>query len=175
MTDLTDPVDPLAAFRLDGKVAVVTGASSGIGARAARVLDALGATVVVAARRTDRIEALAGSLARGHAVTCDVSQPGASAALVDASVERHGGLDVVVANAGITTVVPALRESVDGFAEVVTVDLWHPSSWLRPRPAICARREREAALSTWRRRRRSIRPPGYRRPATSQPRPAWLD
>lgn len=126
MTDLMDPLDPLAAFRLDGKVALVTGASSGIGARAARVLDALGAIVVVAARRTDRIEALAASLTRGDAVTCDVSRPGASAALVDSSLERHGRLDVVVASAGITTVVPALRESVDGFAEVVTVDLVAP-------------------------------------------------
>src|ERR1044071_5833997 len=54
-------IDPLAQFRLGGRVAMVRGASSGIGARAAQVLDALGATVVVSARRTDRIEALAAS------------------------------------------------------------------------------------------------------------------
>ncbi|MBA3302632.1 MAG: SDR family oxidoreductase [Acidimicrobiia bacterium] len=111
---------------MDGKVALVTGASSGIGARCARVLDALGATVVLAARRTDRIQALADSLARGDAATCDVSVPGASAALVDEAVERHGRIDVVVANAGITNVVPALREQTDRFAEVVHVDLVAP-------------------------------------------------
>jgi NAD(P)-dependent dehydrogenase (short-subunit alcohol dehydrogenase family) len=119
-------VDPLALFRLDGLVAVVTGASSGIGARAARVLDALGATVVVSARRTDRIEALAGSLQNGDALTCDVSVSGASAALVEQAVERHGRVDIVVANAGITTTAPALREPVDGFAEVVAIDLVAP-------------------------------------------------
>lgn len=121
-----DQLDPLAAFSLDGRVAVVTGASSGIGARFARVLDALGATVVVSARRVDRIEALAAELARGHAVPCDVSVPGASAALVDAVVERHGPVDVVVANAGVTTVAPALKETVGQFADLVTVDLVAP-------------------------------------------------
>jgi NAD(P)-dependent dehydrogenase (short-subunit alcohol dehydrogenase family) len=121
-----DPIDPLSQFRLDGKVAIVTGASSGIGARAARVLDALGATLIVSARRTDRIDALAASLSRGHAVTCDVSESGASAALVDTTVERHGRVDVVVANAGISTTIPALRETVGRFAEVVGVDLVAP-------------------------------------------------
>lgn len=121
-----DQLDPLAAFSLDGRVAVVTGASSGIGARFARVLDALGATVVVSARRVDRIEALAAELARGHAVPCDVSVPGASAALVDAVVERHGPVEVVVANAGVTTVAPALKETVGQFADLVTVDLVAP-------------------------------------------------
>ena len=126
MTDAVDTVDPLAQLRLDGKVALVTGASSGIGARCARVLDALGATVVLAARRTDRIQALADSLAKGDAATCDVSVPGASATLVDDAVGRHGRIDVVVANAGISNVVPALREQTDRFAEVVTVDLVAP-------------------------------------------------
>jgi NAD(P)-dependent dehydrogenase (short-subunit alcohol dehydrogenase family) len=126
MTDAPEAVDPLDSFRLDGTVAVVTGASSGIGARFARVLDGLGATVVVSARRTDRIEALADSLERGDAIPCDVSEPGASAALVDATVERHGRVDVVVANAGITETTPALREGTDRFAEVVHVDLVAP-------------------------------------------------
>jgi len=115
--------DPLAGFRLDGQVAVVTGASSGIGARAAKVLDGLGATIVLAARRTDRIEALAGELQRGDAMRCDVSERGASTALVDDIVERHGRIDVVFANAGITATVPALRESLEQFTDVINVDL----------------------------------------------------
>jgi NAD(P)-dependent dehydrogenase (short-subunit alcohol dehydrogenase family) len=126
MSDLTDAVDPLGAFRLDGRVGLVTGASSGIGARFARVLDALGATVVVSARRTDRIAALATSLERGSAIRCDVSERGASAALVDAAVARHDRIDVVVANAGIAVTTPALREELDRFAEVVSVDLVAP-------------------------------------------------
>lgn len=108
---------------MDNRVAVVTGASSGIGARAARVFDALGATVIVAARRTERIEALAAELRDGHAATCDVSEPGASAAMVDAAFERHGRIDVVFANAGISNTVPAIKEELDDFARVVHVDL----------------------------------------------------
>ncbi|HEX8581162.1 MAG TPA: SDR family NAD(P)-dependent oxidoreductase, partial [Acidimicrobiales bacterium] len=118
-----DQLDPLAAFSLEGRVAVVTGASSGLGARFAGVLDALGATVVVSARRADRIEALAAGLARGDAVPADLSVAGASAALVDTAVERHGRVDVVVANAGVANVTPALRETVDQFADLLTVDL----------------------------------------------------
>jgi NAD(P)-dependent dehydrogenase (short-subunit alcohol dehydrogenase family) len=119
-------IDPLRAFRLDDQVAVVTGASSGIGARFARVLDSLGATVVVSARRADRIEELAGSLERGDSMVCDVSERGASTALIDAVVERHGRIDVVIANAGVTSVTPALREKAEDFAHVVGVDLIAP-------------------------------------------------
>ncbi|MDQ1403492.1 MAG: hypothetical protein QOG03_1808 [Actinomycetota bacterium] len=122
----SDAVDPLALFRLDGKVAVVTGASSGIGVRFAQVLDALGATVVLAARRVDRIEALAKDLQRGDAIACDVSEAGASAALVQSVVDRHDRVDVVVANAGIANTTPALKESVESFTDVVTVDLIAP-------------------------------------------------
>jgi NAD(P)-dependent dehydrogenase (short-subunit alcohol dehydrogenase family) len=121
-----DRIDPLASFRLDGKVAIVTGASSGIGARFARVLDSLGATVVVSARRTDRIESLASSLDHGLAVACDVAEDGASAALVWTTVERFARVDIVVANAGITDVRPALKETPDGFARVVAIDLVAP-------------------------------------------------
>ncbi len=119
----TAALDPLASFRLDGKVAVITGASSGIGERAAHVLAALGATVVVAARRLDRLETLAASLPGSRAIQCDVSDPGQSASLVAATIEQCGRLDVVVANAGISNTVPALREELEDFARVVHVDL----------------------------------------------------
>ena len=54
--------DPVSQFRVDGKIAIVTGASSGLGARFARVLHAAGATVVLTARRLDRLESLAKEL-----------------------------------------------------------------------------------------------------------------
>ena len=95
-------MDPLAAFRLDGRVAIVTGASSGFGERFARVLASVGASVVIAARRIERIEALAESLPDALAVETDVADEAASARLVAATVERYGRVDVLVNNAGIS-------------------------------------------------------------------------
>jgi NAD(P)-dependent dehydrogenase (short-subunit alcohol dehydrogenase family) len=116
-------LDPLSPFRLDGKVAILTGASSGLGARFARVLDGLGASVALAARRADRLRDLAAELRTAEVVTCDVGEAGASERLVDTTVERLGRLDVVVANAGIAETTPALRETVEGFGHVVHIDL----------------------------------------------------
>jgi NADP-dependent 3-hydroxy acid dehydrogenase YdfG len=65
-------VDPFAQFRLDGKVALVTGASSGLGARFARVLDGAGARVVLVARRRERLEELAGTLRARHGIAVDL-------------------------------------------------------------------------------------------------------
>ncbi|MFM7224070.1 MAG: SDR family NAD(P)-dependent oxidoreductase, partial [Actinomycetota bacterium] len=96
--------DPLMAFRLDDRVAIVTGASSGLGARFARVLDGLGARVVLAARRADRLEAIAGEIRalgrKAAVVTCDVVEPGFSARLLDAAERELGGFHAVFANAG---------------------------------------------------------------------------
>jgi hypothetical protein len=119
-------LDPLAAFRLDGRVAVVTGASSGLGARFARVLDGAGASVVVAARRVERLERLAGELRDAEPVRCDLSEPDAPAALVDAAIERFGRIDVVVNNAGIDHVEPAVEESADTFRAELEVNLVAP-------------------------------------------------
>ena len=120
---MTD-VDPLALFRLDGKVAVVTGASSGLGDRFARVLHAAGATVVAAARRTDRLTALADDLGdRLVPMTCDVSSDADCERLVAEAIALDGHLDVLVNNAGIGAPVAAEDEPIDGFRQVVDVNL----------------------------------------------------
>ena len=116
-------LDPIARFRLDGKVAVVTGASSGLGTRFARVLDAAGGRIVLAARRIDRLEALANELNDAVAVECDLAQPHAPAAIVDAARERYGRVDVLVNNAGASDEVPAIDFPVDRFREILEINL----------------------------------------------------
>jgi NAD(P)-dependent dehydrogenase (short-subunit alcohol dehydrogenase family) len=118
--------DPLATFRLDGRVALVTGASSGLGARFARVLDAAGARVALAARRADRIEQLAGELTDALAVPCDLADPDAPAALVDAVLGHYGRIDVLVNNAAFGEAQPALEQSVDLFRRELDVNLVAP-------------------------------------------------
>ena len=89
-------------FRLDGKVAVVTGASRGIGAAIARELARVGASVVVAARGKDALQEVAESLdGRGLAVHTDVSRLEDLDRLAAAAVERFRGIDVLVNNAGV--------------------------------------------------------------------------
>jgi NAD(P)-dependent dehydrogenase (short-subunit alcohol dehydrogenase family) len=119
-------LDPLAAFRLDGRVAIVTGASSGLGARFARVLDAAGARVVLAARRSERLEELAGELTDAEPVACDLSQPDAPGALVEAALGRFGRVDLLVNNAGKDAMFPAMEEPVDSFRDVLEVNLVAP-------------------------------------------------
>ncbi|CAN5684482.1 SDR family oxidoreductase [soil metagenome] len=116
-------LDTSALFRLDGRVAVVTGASSGLGARFARVLHGAGASVVAAARRTDRLDALAGELDGLVAVGCDVVDDAACEALVATTLERFGRIDVLVTNAGVGTPMPAEDEPMDHFRRVVDVNL----------------------------------------------------
>ena len=115
--------DPLRRFRLDGKVAIVTGASSGLGQRFARVLDGLGAKVVLVARRAERLEALAAGLDGAHVIAADVTVDGANDRIVEEVMGLHRRLDVVVANAGVTNVAPALRETPAMFDEVVQLNL----------------------------------------------------
>lgn len=114
-----------APFDVEGRTALVTGASSGLGARFARVLAGAGARVVLAARRVERIEALAAELGEecALAVAADVTDEASVRAAVDAAASRFGGLDVVVNNAGITSVVRAAEEPTEGFREVVETNL----------------------------------------------------
>lgn len=96
--------DPCAAFRLDGRVAVVTGASSGLGAFFAQVLARAGADVVLAARRRDMLSEVAGAVLgedrRCLTVPTDVTDPAQCAALVDAATSELGAVHVLVNNAG---------------------------------------------------------------------------
>jgi NAD(P)-dependent dehydrogenase (short-subunit alcohol dehydrogenase family) len=128
-------LDPLSAFRLDGKVAVVTGASSGLGERFARVLDAVGARVVVAARRRARLEALAGSLTDAVVVECDLSDPDDRERLVATTLESAGRLDVLVNNAGIGVNVALEDEGLDWFRDVMELNVtaaWHLAKLAAP-------------------------------------------
>lgn len=121
-------IDPLQQFRLDGKVALVTGASSGLGVRFARVLHAVGATVVVTARRAERLAELQQELPGSVAIPCDVADADQREALMSSLIEQCGRIDVLVNNAGIGHTVSVEKETLDRFREVMevnTVAVWH--------------------------------------------------
>jgi NAD(P)-dependent dehydrogenase (short-subunit alcohol dehydrogenase family) len=123
---MAPPPDPAQRFRLDGQTAVVIGASSGLGARFARVLSAAGATVVVGARRQERLDGLVADLrAQGGqalAVRCDVTVDSDVEALIAAAVETPGGLDVLVNAAGIAPPEDEPIESPELFRRVLAVN-----------------------------------------------------
>ena len=123
--------DPTAAFRLDDKVVMITGASSGLGARFARVASAAGATVVVAARRAERLAELADELDDAHAVEVDLTAPGGPEACVARSIELAGRIDVLINNAGISQVAPALDFSTEDFRHEIEIDLVAPFALAR--------------------------------------------
>lgn len=121
-------IDPLQLFRLDGQVAVVTGASSGLGARFARVLCAVGATVVVTGRRAERLDALCDELPGAIAVVADLAVPAERERVVAMALERAGRIDVLVNNAGIAHTVGIEHESIEQFEEAMAVNVtavWH--------------------------------------------------
>jgi len=108
---------------LTGKVAIVTGASSGLGARFAGVLAAAGAEVVATARRLDRLEELARERSAIHPVRCDVTDDDDRKRLVEAALERHGRIDVCVNNAGASSGGPDRQATLDAFRAVMRLNV----------------------------------------------------
>jgi NAD(P)-dependent dehydrogenase (short-subunit alcohol dehydrogenase family) len=133
----------LDRFRLDGKVAIVTGASAGLGVAIAKGLAEAGADVALGARRADalqetkRLVEAAGR--RAIAVPTDISDPLACRELVAAAAQEFGRLDVLVNNAGIGTAVPALKETPEGFNAVLGVNV--VGSFLMAQAAAAAMRD----------------------------------
>ncbi len=114
-------------FGLDGRVAVVTGASSGLGDRFARVLHGAGATVVVAARRAERLEALAADLGgRVVVVPADLTVAADRERLIEAAFDVAGRIDVLVNNAGYGVPSPAESESIDRFEQTMDINVTAP-------------------------------------------------
>ncbi|MEV3902538.1 SDR family oxidoreductase [Mycobacterium sp. NPDC050551] len=117
----------LDAFRLDDKVVIVTGASSGLGVSFARACAEAGADVVLAARRVEKLadtaELVRGAGRRALTVATDVVDPEQCQAMVDAAMSEFGRVDVLVNNAGVGTAVPATRETPDEFRAVVDINL----------------------------------------------------
>ena len=126
---------PLDVFRLDGRVAIVTGASAGLGAHFARVLHAAGARVSVAARRVERLESLVAELPGAIAIGADVSSPADRERLVAETTERLGPPKILVNNAGIGHKVAVEDEDLETFRETMEVNvtaLWHLSKLAAP-------------------------------------------
>jgi NADP-dependent 3-hydroxy acid dehydrogenase YdfG len=109
------------------KIVVVTGASSGLGEATARLLSAQGATVVLGARRADRLQSLAKDLeSRGGkalALTTDVTRREQVKALVDSAVQTYGRIDVMINNAGLMPQAPLERLKVDEWEQMIDVNI----------------------------------------------------
>lgn len=122
------PTPVLDRFRLDGRVAIVTGASSGLGVAFAVALAEAGADVVLAARRVEHLHRVAAAVRdsgrRALVIATDVTSPEQCAEAVSTAVAELGSVDILVNNAGLNLVGPATRQSPDDFRRVVDVNLF---------------------------------------------------
>jgi NAD(P)-dependent dehydrogenase (short-subunit alcohol dehydrogenase family) len=123
----------LDRFKLDGRVALVTGASSGLGVAFAEGLADAGADIAICARRVDKLEEtrkrVEATGRRCLAVPADVAKPEDCQRFVDAAMEEFGKVDVLINNAGIGTAAPATREQPDDFRRVIDINL-NGSYWM---------------------------------------------
>jgi NAD(P)-dependent dehydrogenase (short-subunit alcohol dehydrogenase family) len=111
-------------FDLTGRVAIVTGASAGLGARFASVLHRAGASVVLVARRADRLAALRTQLPRSLAVVGDITDAETRQRVVETTLERYGSIDVLVNNAGVSgPASPAEHYSMERWDRTISVNL----------------------------------------------------
>jgi NADP-dependent 3-hydroxy acid dehydrogenase YdfG len=112
---------------IQGKIVVITGASSGLGEATARVLSAQGASVALGARRADRLKSLADELAskggKALAVTTDVTDHNQVKKLVDAAVQKFGRIDVIINNAGLMPQSPLERLKIDEWDRMIDVNI----------------------------------------------------
>jgi NADP-dependent 3-hydroxy acid dehydrogenase YdfG len=113
--------------RLDGTVALVTGASSGIGEATAKALAAQGASVAIAARRKDRLDALASEIGRAGgtawAIECDVTDQAQAIALIASTVEKFGRLDTLINNAGVMLLGPIVDAPIEEWNQMVALNV----------------------------------------------------
>src|SRR5438132_2817399 len=113
--------------KIKGKIVVITGASSGLGEAAARLLSAQGASVVLGARRSHRLKSLADELNRSGgnavAVVTDVTHRNQLKKLVDTAVQKFGRIDVMINNAGIMPRAPLERLTIDDWERTIDVNI----------------------------------------------------